>query len=150
MGNPADVLAEEIETALEEHTDEYDDALNEMMALTLFDQGDEIIALDVADNQQRLAAIEERTVFLRMIQGLIVRWHVILAPYHPAAAEELMDRMIAFLRRVFDGIRLRVNKYITDTGRCFHSRAQCKNSKTSRLVANASLRLLPCKTCVQV
>ena len=150
MGNAADALAEEIETALAEHTDEYDDALNEMMALTLFDQGDEIIALDVTFNDQRLAAIEERMVILRMMRGLIVRWPVALAPYHPAAAEEHMDRMIALLRRVFDGIRLRVNKYITDTGRCFHSRAQCKNSKTSRLVANASLRLLPCSHCVQV
>jgi len=154
MGTTADALVEEIETALEEYTDEYDDALNEMMALTELGQGDDIIALEVTFNDQRLAAIGERMLPLRIMRRVIVNWRVALAPYHPAAAEDLMDRMIALLRPMFDGIRdgirLRVNQYVTDTGRCFHSRAQCKNSKTSRLVANAPLRLAPCKHCVQV
>jgi hypothetical protein len=100
----------------------------------------------------RATLAEEFETALAELANEHVRLAVASAQERLAAAEELMEPMVALLmimQPMLDNIRLRANKFITDTGSCFHSGAECKNSKTLRLVANAPLRLRPCRHCIQ-
>ena len=82
----------------------------------------------------------------RLFTNAFAEMHATGSPEPVRRAQRIISLLMQITLKTF---KQREEKYITDTGKCFHMVEGCGNSRSARLVDHAPLGLNPCKSCIQ-
>ena len=108
----------------------------------------------IASAEKGIASAEERLhrmlivhrIEQRLLTDAFAEMHARGSPEPVRRAQRIISLLMQITLKTF---KQREEKYITDTGKCFHMVEGCGNSRSACLVDHAPLGLNPCKSCIQ-
>ena len=113
---------------------------------SMFDRVTDELEQGIASAEERLhRMLKVHRIQERMLND-IGEMHAIVPPELVLRVQHFISLLMLITLKTF---KQHENKYITDTGKCFHAVERCGNSKSSVRVQHAPLGLNPCKSCIQ-